>query len=99
MKSDVQREINKLLQAENAFEEARKNFLLQRDVVFGNLLECPVCHSYAKVAMEFGEYEIRCKNCHFHAGRSNSLKTMLDRWTAICDALEEMEKEEVKECE
>ena len=98
MKSDVQKEINKLLQLKNAFEEARSAYGSQFSVV-SNLLTCPVCPGNARLGKNFGRYEIKCDNCGFHVGQSDDLKEMLDLWTAVCDTIEETKKDEVKEYE
>ena len=91
MKSDVQREINKLLQLKNAFEAARSAFGSQFLLVH-DLLLCPLCPSNARLTQTFGNFEIKCDNCGFHVGKSEDLKELLDRWTAVCDTIEETKK-------
>lgn len=98
MKSDVQKELNKLLQLKNAFEAARSAFGSQFLVV-RNLLKCPVCDENARLNQTFGNFEIKCDCCGFHVGKSDDLKELLDRWTAVCDTIEETKKDKVKEYE
>lgn len=99
MKSDVQKEINKLLQLKNAFEEARAAFGSQFEVV-RNMLSCPVCpNGNGRLEKNFGSFEIKCDCCGFHVGKSEDLKELLDRWTAVCDTIEETKKDDVKEYE
>lgn len=98
MKSDVQQAIDKLLQLEKDFENARSAFGSQYLVV-SKLLQCPVCPGDASLNKNFGNYEIKCGNCGFHVGQSAELKEMLERWTAVCDVIEKMKKEEVRDYE
>ena len=93
MKSEVQKELNKLLQLQNALEAARSAFGSQFLLVH-DLLLCPVCPGNARLTQTFGNFEIKCDNCGFHVGRSTDLKDILDRWTAVCDVIESMKKEE-----
>lgn len=95
MKSDVQKELNKLLQLKNAFEESRDAFREQFEFV-RNILNCPVCpNGNGILENSFGSFEIKCDCCGFHVGRSGDLKELLDRWSAVCDAIEE--QKELKE--
>ena len=100
MKSDVQREIEILKQLEKAYRLAASEFSIQYQKVM-DMLNCPVCKRNIKFEKEFGWYHIRCNQieCGFHVGKSERLSKLLDRWTAVCDTIEETKKEEVKECE
>lgn len=99
MKSEVQKEINKLLQSKHAFEEARAAYMSQFEVV-RDIIKCPVCpNGNGKLDMSFGSFEIKCDCCGFHVGRSEDLKELLDRWSAVCDVIEETKKDKLQEDE
>ena len=92
MKSEVQKELNKLLQLKDAFVEARDAFSQQFELV-RNILPCPVCpNGNGRIEQSFGSYEIVCDCCGFHVGKTADLKELLDRWTAVYDAIEEQKK-------
>lgn len=92
MKSEVQKELNKLLQLKTAFEEARAAYGSQFEVV-RNILHCPICpNGNGILENNFGGFELKCDCCGFHVGRSGDLKELLDRWSAVCDAIEEQKR-------
>ena len=88
MNDNVKEEIDKLLVFYNAVLKTRSDYAEQLKAV-NNLLKCPVCPmGSARIVTEFGNFQIKCDHCGFHVGRDESLKKLLERWTAVVDTIE-----------
>lgn len=84
--NDFQKELDKLIEAEQAYDSAKKAFYDQLDVI-RKLLKCPACGARMTESVRLGMVKFQCTHCGLNTGDVEWDK-LPQRWSALVHAFE-----------